>query len=202
MWGFALAFLKTVAMPTETTAGHLSVQFLVGQTRIPSSCPNCSALRAYSDHGDLACQSWDGKSAIMSLRGKFPAKPHSRRQSGRAKTDPINDRLYIMIALNPDVGKGAVGIVAADSKSFWQSVNAIKANGDAQRTCDPDKQGFNLRFAQKFANWLRHRAPPPFLGRPIYKIFVVLTTINGRVCRACCSRELLLGGKANGIVRE
>jgi hypothetical protein len=98
----------------------------------------------------------------MSLDGKFPAKPHSRRQSGCAKTDPIKDLLYIMIALNLDVGKGAVGIVAADSKSFWQSVNTIKANGHAQRTCDPDEQGFNLRVAQQFANWLRHVAPPPF----------------------------------------
>ena len=128
--------------------GHLSVQFLVGQTCSPSSCPNCSALRAYSDHSDLTCQTWDDKSAIMSLRGKFPAKPHSCRQSGDAKADPIKGLLYIVIALNLDVGKGAVGIVAADSKSFWQSVNTVKANGDAQRSCDPDKQGFDFRFAQ------------------------------------------------------
>jgi len=98
----------------------------------------------------------------MSLGGKFPAKPHSRRQPGCAKTDPIKDLLYIMIAVNLDVGKGAVGIVAADSKSFWQSVNTIKANGDAQRAGDSDKQGFNLRFARQFQNWLRHGAPPPF----------------------------------------
>jgi len=135
-------------MPAETTIGHLSVQFLVGQTRIPSSCPNGSPLHAYSDHRSLARQTWDDKFAIISLRGKFPAKLDSRCQSGNAKTDLIKDPLYIMIVFNLDVGKGAVGIVAADSKSFRQSVNTIKANGDAQRTCDPDKQGFNLRFAQ------------------------------------------------------
>jgi hypothetical protein len=84
----------------------------------------------------------------MSLRCKFTAEPHSRCQSGSAKTDPIKDLLYIMIAFNLDVRKGAVGIMAADSKSFWQSVNTIKANGDAQRSCDLHKHGFDFRFAQ------------------------------------------------------
>ena len=100
----------------------------------------------------------------MSLRGKFTAEPHSRSQPGRAKTDLIKDLLYIMGAINFDVGKEAVGIMAADSVSFWQSVNTVKDNGDAQRSCDPDKQGFDLRFAQQFVNWLRHGVPPPFLA--------------------------------------
>jgi hypothetical protein len=142
--------------------GHLSIQFLVSQTCIPSFCPNCSAPRAYPNHSDLACRSWDDKLAIMSLRGKFTAGSHSRSQPGRAETDPIKDLLHVMGAINFDVGKEAVGIMAADSVSFWQSVNTIKNNGDAQRSCDPDKQGFNLRFAQQFVNWLRYQVPPPF----------------------------------------
>jgi hypothetical protein len=81
----------------------------------------------------------------MSLCCKFTAEPHSRCS---AKTDPIEDLLYIMIAFNLDAWKEAVGIMAADEKSFWQSVNTVKANGGAQRSCNPDKHGSDFRFAQ------------------------------------------------------
>jgi hypothetical protein len=69
-----------------------------------------------------------------------------------------------MGAINFDVGKRTVRIMAADSVSFWQFVNTIKANGDAQRSCDPNKQGFNHRFVQQFVNWLRHGVPRLFLA--------------------------------------
>jgi hypothetical protein len=103
----------------------------------------------------------------MGLRGKFAAEPHSRSQPGRTKTNPIKNLLHIMGAISFDVGKGAIGIMAADSISFWQSVNTIKNNGDAQRSCDRDKQGFNLRFAWQFVNWLRHEVAPPFLSHSL-----------------------------------
>jgi len=88
----------------------------------------------------------------MSPRGKFTAEPHRRTQSGHAKTDPIKSQFYIMGAFNLDVGKGAVRIVASDSKSIRQSVNTIKGNRDAQRSCDPDKQGLDICCAQQFVN--------------------------------------------------
>jgi hypothetical protein len=64
----------------------------------------------------------------MGPRGKFTATPHCRSQPCRAKTDPIKDLIWIKGVFNLDVGKGAVGIMAADSVPFRQSINAIKDN--------------------------------------------------------------------------